>query len=175
MKSKEEIWKDIPNYEGLYQVSNLGRVKSLGNHKTNKYKILKRCLDVHGYPKYSLTINKKTVSFRAHQLVAMAFLGHKPCGYKVVVDHINNNKTDNRPENLQLISQRENSSKDRKGCTSKYTGVHWDKNCGKWVSQIKISGKIVHLGVFKNEIDAHNAYQDKLKEVNSGKIQNKKL
>ena len=53
----------------------------------------------------------------------MAFFGHVPGGYKIVVDHIDNNRLNNHVSNLQLITQRENSSKDRKNGTSQYTGV----------------------------------------------------
>jgi ribosomal protein L15E len=72
----------------------------------------------------------------------MAFLNHTPCGYKIVVDHIDNNiKTDNRLENLQLITQRENVSKDIKNTSSKYIGVCWHKKAKKWRSSIQINGK----------------------------------
>jgi hypothetical protein len=85
-------------------------------------------------------------------LVAMAFLNHKPDGtHKIVVDHINNNKLDNRVVNLQLISQRENLSKDRKDGTSKYVGVCWKKSRNKWQVDIKIDGKRKYLGLFTDE------------------------
>ena len=70
----QEIWKDIPGYEGLYQVSNFGRVKSFKN-KTEK--ILKLSICSHGYYVITIRTYKK---IRVHQLVAMAFLNHKPNG-----------------------------------------------------------------------------------------------
>jgi hypothetical protein len=93
----------------------------------------------------------------------MAFLNHKPNGHVLVVDHINNNRADNRLENLQIITQRENSSKDKKG-VSKHTGVFWNKQNTKWHAQIQINGKKKHLGYFKCETAAHLSYQRKLKE-----------
>jgi hypothetical protein len=100
-----------------------------------------------------------------HQLVAMAFLNHTPCGMNLVVDHINSNKLDNRVENLQLITQRENSSKDIKNKTSKYTGVSWCKHRGKWLSQIYLNKKTYNLGRFNCELSAHLAYINKLKQI----------
>jgi len=159
---QKEIFKDVPNYEGLYQVSNLGNVKTLGY---NKEKILKQFIGSAGYYKVSLTKDKKPKGFDVHKLVAMAFLGHVPDGTnKIVVDHINDIKTDNRVENLQLISNRENSSKKPRG-KSKYVGVYWMVNTNKWGARIRINGKRPFLGYFDTELEAHLAYQKALKEV----------
>lgn len=179
MQNKQEeieIWKDVPGYEGLYQVSDLGRVKRLartslisrGRLPTKKEKILKYMLDVNGYSVCSLYLDGKGKQFKISVLVAMAFLGHKPDGTtKIVCDHINNVKTDNRLYNLQLISQRENSSKDAKNnnSTSKYTGVSWDKKNKKWVAIIQIEGKNRYLGHFLCEIQASEMYQKALKNL----------
>lgn len=177
---QNEIWKDVPNYEGLYQVSNLGRVKSLSrkiyNLKTNnllytqkeiikKPKIKK---SKRNYYVVGLFKDGKGKDFTIHQLVAMAFLGHKPCGYELVVDHINNNSLDNRVENLQIITHRENCSKDKKNKTSKYSGVSWSNKNKKYCSMIDINGKSTYLGLFLNEYDAYLAYQNKLKEIKNG-------
>lgn len=168
----EEIFKDIPSYEGMYQVSNLGNVKSL-SRKMNKGKIifiskeklLKLSKDGRGYIQVNLSKEKNILNKKVHQLVAMAFLNHKPDKtYKLVVDHINNIKTDNRLENLQLITNRENCSKDRKG-SSKYTGVSLDKTRDKWFVSIALNGKTIHLGRFKTELEAHKAYKNKLAEI----------
>lgn len=158
----KEEFKDVKGYEGLYQVSDLGRVKSLLCGKT---KLLKGGKDSDGYLCVSLRKNSKQKTISIHQLVAVAFLGHNPCGMRVIIDHISNEKLDNRSENLQLTSNRHNSSKDRKNKTSKYTGVSWDKSRSKWVSKIKINGKDKNLGRFTNELEASNAYQTALKKV----------
>ncbi len=105
-----EIWKDIPNYECIYQVSSLGRVKSLGNNKQKKEKILKSG-ETKGYLQVVLCKNKKPKTKYVHQLVAMAFLNHIPCGHRFEVDHINNIKSDNRVENLQILTHKDNSLK----------------------------------------------------------------
>lgn len=67
---QNQIWKDIVGYEGLYQISNLGNVKSF---HLNTERILKSPADSHGYYIVVLCKNKKGKSFKVHQLVAMAF------------------------------------------------------------------------------------------------------
>lgn len=166
MQTQQEVFKDIPGYEGLYQVSNLGRVKSLDRIviKSNgfkmivKEKILKLGVDSRGYLQANLCNEGKQKNIKAHQLVARTFLNHNPCGHKIVVDHINNIKTDNRVENLQLISTRENCSKDKKNKTSKYTGVHWSNKFNKWVANIRVNGRRKSLGYFDSEEEASIVY-----------------
>jgi hypothetical protein len=164
----QEIFKDIPNYEGLYQVSNLGNVKSLGNNSSRKERILKPQLSrAKRCQYYSLTLFSNGIPKRItiHQLVAIAFLGYAPDGTnKICVDHINNNRFDNRLENLQLITNRENSSKDRIG-VSVFTGVCWHKGHKKWRAAININGKRKYLGYFDTEIRASEAYQKELNEL----------
>jgi len=169
-----EIWKDIPGYEGYYQVSSIGRVKSLGKTSVNSLgvlrtyepKMLNNVIGSDGYFMATLIVNKKRKQFKVHQLVAMAFLNHTPCGYNVVVDHINNDPLDNRVENLQLITQRLNASKDRGG-SSKYTGVNYDKKTKRWRSQIRLNGGKKHLGLFKCELAAAYAYNKALKDLHN--------
>lgn len=164
-KQKTEIWKVLPSNEN-YLISDLGRVQVLPrltkSGRKEKGKILKPCLGSKGYFLVNIAQNKKYV----HQLVAEAFLDHKPCGHKIVVDHINNVSIDNTLVNLQLISQRENLSKDKKGGTSKYVGVHWCKKYKKWRSKIHINEKVKHLGYFNSEKEAAQAYQDELNKLN---------
>jgi hypothetical protein len=157
-----EIWKDIPDYEGMYQVSNLGRFKSL---KFGKELILKETLSSSGYKMVGLFKDSKLNGFSIHQLIAVTFLNHTANGHNLIVDHINNNKLDNRLENLQIISHRKNLSKDKKNKTSKYTGVSWNKLKNKWVAQIRINGIVNYLGQFDIEQEASNAYQLKLKTL----------
>ena len=162
MKKQEEEFRDIPGFEG-YQVSNLGRVKSF---KRGKEMILNNTINAHGYYKVGLYKNGKNITKKVHQLVAITFLGHiQNDTTEIVVDHINNNPLDNRLENLQLISQRENVSKDRKNGASKYTGVFWDKQKNKWISKICINEKIIYLGCFNTEEEASKYYQNALKSI----------
>lgn len=105
----EEIWKDIEGFEGLYQVSNLGNVRSLNYMRTGKIKNLSPRLHKDGYYQINnLSKNGSSKSFKVHRLVAQAFLpnpNNLPC-----IDHINTDKTDNRVENLRWVSFHENNS-----------------------------------------------------------------
>ena len=113
-----EIWKDVPRYEGYYQVSNLGRVKSLcrivnhsKGHAVRKECILNGTINNKGYTKVRLQICNVYKVFAVHQLVAMAFLDHIPNGMSSVVDHIDNNKLNNSLSNIQIVSNSENVRK----------------------------------------------------------------
>ena len=109
LNSEKEVWRDIPNYEG-YQVSNLGRVKSLERkdargHK-RKEKILKTARDCYGYYRVQLWKNSIGKFYKVHRLVWIAFNGQIPEGYEV--NHINEIKSDNRLSNLNLMAHKEN-------------------------------------------------------------------
>ena len=162
MNNQEEVWLPVKGYEGLYEVSNLGNVKSFVR---GKGKVLKCSLTDTGYYRVNLHKNGVQRNFKVHKLVAISFLNHTPCGYKLVVDHIDNNPLNNNLDNLQLITNRENSSKDKIGGTSKYIGVSLVRRTNKWKAQIRINGNDKFLGHFDNEIDASKAYQKELKEL----------
>lgn len=174
-----EIWKNIPGYEGYYQVSNLGRVRSLDRvitYKSGASKLLKGSVlnptMRNGYKQVNLAMKGRKKAFRISQLVAIAFLGHKPDGHKLVVDHINGNKLDNRVENLRIVTNRANLSTcfrtDNGTLSSEYVGVHWDINSLKWRSRIYYDGISIHLGLFDNETDASDAYQKALSKIENG-------
>jgi hypothetical protein len=100
MENQKEIWKTIDGYEN-YQVSNLGNVKNL---KTNK--ILKKG-NSRGYVCQVLSKNNIHKTFKNHRLVAQAFINNNQ--NKLFVNHINGIKTDNRVENLQWCTAKENT------------------------------------------------------------------
>lgn len=157
----EEIWKTIEGFED-YQISNFGRVKSL---KLKKEKILKHGFDRYGYAIFNLCKDGKCKTTYIHQLVAISFLNHIKCGYKLVINHKDLNKLNNHIDNLEIVTARYNNSHKGKKHSSIYTGVCWDKYANKWKSGIRINGKSKHIGYFNNEYDAHIAYQNKLKEL----------
>ena len=99
---QNEIWKDIPGYVGLYQVSNTGRVKSFKNQYGHGVRILKGEKTQSGYIQVSL--NKKR--YKIHRLVAMSFIPN-PDGLPQI-NHKNEIKTDNRAENLEWCTAKYN-------------------------------------------------------------------
>jgi len=141
-----------PN-DNRYKVSNLGRVIGV------RGKLLRQPLNSAGYP----TVYIKGKMRSVHQVVAETFLNHKPCGYKIVVDHINHEKTDNRVENLRLVTHRANISHQKKNSSSKYAGVHSFR--GKWTARIQVNKNREFLGYFDTEIEASNAYLRRLNQV----------
>lgn len=159
----KEIFKSVRGYSD-YEISNLGRVKSL---KCKKQRILKTSVDNKGYLKVRLYLSNKGKTKRIHQLVAITFLNHVPLEQGLIVDHKNNNILDNRVTNLQTITQRENASKDRfRGdYSSKYVGVSWNKLYGKWIARIYINGKEKFIGHFVDELEASKAYKKILEKL----------
>lgn len=175
-----EIWKDVPGFEGTYQVSNFGNVKSIDRLIVNEFgvsyikkgSIRKAYLNNKGYLSISVwdKDKKKSKHIRVHVLVAMAFLSHKSCNMDMVVDHIDNNKLNNRLENIQIISQRENCSKDKKEKSSKYTGVSFDKSRRKWCASIYVNGKSKNIGRFNCELSALVAYNKNAKKLSNERV-----
>ena len=107
--SDKEIWKDIEGYIGKYQVSNLGRIRSLlnshGKNLKNK-KILSPCVDKKGYLRVGLSKNNRLSTHKVHRLVAKAFIPNSD--NLPQVNHINGIKTDNTVNNLEWVSGSEN-------------------------------------------------------------------
>lgn len=126
----EEIWKDIKEYEGLYQVSNLGRVRSLDKkvwNYTKKGRILKQHNNGHGYYNISLHNNDKTEKHAyVHILVAQAFIPN-PNNY-FQVNHKDFNKNNNCVDNLEWVSPEQNRLHYRKSNYSKRVEKDRQKN-----------------------------------------------
>lgn len=110
----EEIWKDIDGYEGLYQVSNLGRVRSLdrvvvysnGRECLHKGKIINNHDNGHGYRYITLTNGGKRKNHYVHRIVAEAFIINEDCLPEV--NHIDNDRSNNDITNLEWCSKKEN-------------------------------------------------------------------
>lgn len=112
-----EIWKDIKDYEGIYQISNLGRVKRLGWIKKDKLNrrtyytdcIMKGHIGKDGYKRVVLTNNNsKKKSFLVHRLVGTTFLNNRM--NKPEVNHIDGDKLNNNMKNLEWVTAKENTN-----------------------------------------------------------------
>lgn len=158
-----EKWKDMKDWEGQYQISDFGRVKSLKrtvkrNQSCGTYSVKGKILRTHiinTYPMFSI----KGTMYMVHLVVWDHFSTEKRNGYELMVDHINEDKADCRFINLQLLTQRNNTIKSFIYGGKIYTGVFKKRN--KYGSKIMVKGKVTYLGVFNNEQLAHNAYLKK--------------
>lgn len=103
---EKETWKPVVGYEGLYEVSDWGRVKSVGR---GKERILKLTPNTLGYLQVSLHKNGEQKTCKVHQLVMRAFVGECPDGYEV--DHYDWDRKNNRLNNLRYIPAKENAGR----------------------------------------------------------------
>lgn len=150
----QEQWKAVEGYEGLYEVSSLGQVRSKARHGT-KGGILKPYADKDGYYFVNLYKDKKKTLYFLHRLVARTFIQNDNQGFKLI-DHINRVRTDNRVSNLRWVDNRLNgiNRNINKNNTSGKTGVHFNNKDGKWRATIKSFQKTIYGGYFDNLEDA---------------------
>lgn len=102
----KEIWKDIQGYEGLYMISNYGNVKSLGNNKSRKEKILNPRTNTKGYKQIALCKNNKRKYYSIHKLVALHFIPNP--NNLSEINHKDENKNNNSIENLEYCDHKYN-------------------------------------------------------------------
>lgn len=145
-----EIWKDIVGYEGLYQVSNLGRVKSLGNGKTHnsKERILKARKETNGYLRITLTKDGKQKKYTIHRLVATAFIPNPD--NLPIVNHKDEDKLNNRIENLEW-------------CDAKYNinyGTHIQRQVESQTNYPKFSKQVLCVETGKIYPSTHQVERD---------------
>lgn len=100
-----EIWRDVVGYEGLYQVSDQGNVKSLNYRRTGKERVMEPSFDAYGYSVVTLSKGGKQSIYKVHKLVAKVFIENPD--NKPQICHINTLRVDNRAENLCWASQKE--------------------------------------------------------------------
>lgn len=159
-----EIWKDVVGYEGEYQVSNVGRVRSI---KKGKCLILKQFKTLSGYNKCTFWLYGKSNNLMVHRLVCSAFIG-EPNGMQV--NHIDENKLNNNIKNLEYVSGRENIQKyySTRVNKNKLLGASYYKPKNKWRSFIRVNGKQIFLGYFNTELEANKAYVEASKKYDNG-------
>ena len=142
----KEIWKPIPGYEGLYEVSNLGRIRSLYRYK----KILKPSPNWNGYTTAELWKGKKRKRFTIHRLVATCFCDNPH--NKPFVNHKDETRTNNRAENLEWVTHIENcnygTAIDRRQAHLDYSkrrinNANQIKACSKPIAQFTKDGVLI--------------------------------
>ncbi len=173
--TNDEIWNDVPKYDGKYQASNLGRIRCTPQVfrskskiiKTNYYIVKERHLDT-GYKQVTLTNNKGINKVRGvHRWVMFAFQGE--VDEDIQVNHINGVRDDNRLCNLEYVTPRQNNNHrkilnpDR--FTSKYSGVYGSnrkRGGAKYESSITFNGKNYYLGSSNNDYMLSLKYKEAL-------------
>lgn len=160
----EEIWKDIEGYEGLYQVSNMGRIKSLERYKENHGKLQKveekiKTINIKnsGYQFVQLYKNNKYKNLMVHRLVAQAFIPN--VNNKPQINHIDGNKLNNNVTNLEYCTNSENNkhawNTGLKQCTEKLKEATRKTNKeykSKPINQLDLQGNYI-----KTWLNAHEA------------------
>lgn len=163
----EEQFKSIKNYEGLYEISNRGNVKSLakswvigGGHIRKKPEtILRPGVDTRGYFHVRLCKDGKTRSYAIHPLVWDHFGDKARDGRKLQIDHIDGNKLNNYRNNLQLLTQRQNTNKGYSDKKRSGLPTNVFRNGNRFQAKIHINGKCLYIGTFQNVDEASVASQ----------------
>lgn len=161
----KEIWKDIEGYEGLYQISNLGNVRTLHWNRTNKTRLLTPFMNS-GYLRIGFRQNYILKNYLIHVLVAKAFVDN-PYN-KPQVNHIDGNKLNNCVSNLEWVTRSENVIHAHKTNLIKSMPSRWNT---KQIKQLSLDGKII--AIYKSQREASkicNYSQPKI----SNAIKNKK-
>ena len=151
----EEIWKEVVGYEGLYEISNFGRVKSLNYKHTGKEKIINFGKNPKGYYKVALfndSIRKDTL---VHRMVAEAFIPNPD--NLPHVNHKDENKTNNRVDNLEWCTNQYNinyGTRNKRRSETLTNGA-----CSKPVVQYTIDGEFVKEWPSMQEVERQTGYQ----------------
>ena len=179
----EEVWVPVVGYEGLYQVSDQGRVRSITrtrvDGRTYQGRILKLC-EKQRYYQVSLFKNDGFQKLMVHRLVAEAFIPNP--GNLPVVNHIDENKHNNAASNLEWCTQKENSNhgernrkirqaaKKKRMSVGEVCGVFYDQNRQNFMAYINVCRKTVQLGRFdtKEEAVAARVAAEKVLEAMEG-------
>ena len=138
--------QQIPGYPD-YACDEQGNIYSL---KFNKIRKIKASDNGHGYLRVSLCVNGTTRHHRVHRLIAKTFL--KDYSEDLEVDHIDRCSTNNSLDNLRMVTRSENQQ------NNNAKGYSWYERTQKWRAQIKINGKLIHIGYYDTEEEAREAY-----------------
>lgn len=135
----DEIWKDIEGYEGLYQISNLGRIKSMKKKRCLKEKILSCANDRNGYKMIYLCKNGRKKYHSVHRLVAKTFIPN--LNNLPFVNHKNEHKSDNRADNLEWCNAKYNTNYGT--CIERRAKAQTNKHGAISVIQCSLDGRVI--------------------------------
>lgn len=171
-----EIWKDIPNYQGLYQVSDYGNIRSLDHYSNNHYpdgnkqfhkgKILKPFENANGYLLIKLYKNGHNTTFQLHRIVANVFLPNH--NKKLQVNHLDENTKNNKVTNLEWCSAKRNSNY---GTRNKRISVaNRNGKLSKKIKQLDKVGNLIKVWPSLQEAERHGFDHRNLSACALGKI-----
>lgn len=184
LNSKNEIWKKLIGFEGRYEVSNFGQIRSiLSNHGKyqEKLKTLRRRSKTCPYLYVQLSVMDTPYHEAVHRAVAKAFVPNPES--KPMVNHKDGNKLNNNAYNLEWVTCTENHNHayslglrnsngvakfhkgKKRGKSSNYYNVTWDASRSKWKAALKEKGKMVFQKRFDSEIEAAKYVNSKLDEL----------
>jgi hypothetical protein len=167
---KKEFWKDIKGYEGLYQISNYGRIRSLKfrNNVCEKYRVIVMKPNLrNGYLVINLRKNMKRKSFQVHRLVAQAFI-ENPFNYPIV-NHIDYNRQNNNAENLEWCTQKQNvnhSTCNMKGISHNIKKQNYGITYREKQNKYELSIKKKYYGRYRTLKEARKKRDEVLNELN---------
>lgn len=168
----KEAWKDVDGYEGIYQVSNLGRIRTfrvkdgyVGFKLSDTPKLMSLIPNGNGYLYVTFVKDGKRSNHYVHRTVAQAFIGKIPKGY--VINHIDYDKTNNHVENLEIVTQKKNvqHSIDRMRKPRARTGDYYIRYREKNRSY-EVTVKLKTVGSFKTIEEARKARDEYIEKIN---------
>jgi DNA (cytosine-5)-methyltransferase 1 len=172
VNSRTPVWVAVVGYEGLYEVSDTGSIRSLdkvvptgitgSDTRTIKGKVLSCKIDKDGYKNIQLTKNKVRKDYRVHRLVLASFTH---LDNTLEVNHKDGVKDNNKLSNLEYCTtlenqQHRNNVLKKRGKYGQKRGVNWNRDKGKWVAFIKLNNKSVFLGYSSNKEECYDLYFD---------------
>ena len=172
-----EIWEDVVGYEGYYQASNTGKIRSVDRTISrinvwgfisdfkHKGKELAGTRGSNGYKMVVLSKNKCKICRMWHRVIAETFIA----GYSDVleVDHKDRDLENNNSDNLRIVTRTQNGMNRavQKNNKTGFKGVHYSKETGKYCAMIRIDGKTKNLGYYVNIEDAVSVYDKKAYKI----------
>lgn len=168
---EQEIWKEVSEFVGIYEVSNTGKVRCIdrdiirsnGRPTIVKGRELYMGVDKYGYRIVQFNVNRKRYVRKVHRLVYEAFIGRTEKG--LVIDHIDNNKMNNNADNLQQVTNRINVSKDRNRILP--TGVYKNSDGRGYRTVFQADNINIYIGTFKTIQEAESEYEKALHNYNT--------